>query len=128
MIRFVHIISLITLMLVLAAPGAMVAAAPPGVTIKLLNPPPGGTLELARGESYTFEIEVKSREPFQWAMAMTDAYYPGRGIDWRGMDRASKTSGAVLRLTMTGKNSTAHLAAVCDWPEPGDCWPAGTAP
>ncbi|MGD8488659.1 MAG: hypothetical protein PVI68_06540, partial [Anaerolineae bacterium] len=70
----------------------------------------------------------KSREPFQWAMAMTDAYYPGRGIDWRGMDRASKTSGAVLQLTVTGKNSTAHLAAVCDWPEPGDCWPAGAAP
>ena len=120
--------TIFAVVLLLAVSLTPVAAKPPGVTIKLLNPPPGGTLKLEVGESYTFAIQITSDEPFQWAMAMTDAYYPGRGIDWRGMDRVSKTHEAVLYLTMTGKNSTAGLAAVCDWPEPGDCWPEGTAP
>ena len=45
-----------------------------------------------------------------------------------GGDRAGQGTEAVLYITLTGKNSTADLPAVCDWPEPGDCWPAGVAP
>lgn len=103
-------------------------AAAAGARIKLLNRPPGGRLELGVGESYTFEIEVKSGEPFILAMAMTDAYYPGRGVFWHGNDAAHQGTSATLYLTMTGKNSTADLPAVCDWPEPGVCWPEGVAP
>jgi hypothetical protein len=104
------------------------ATAAPGATITLLNPPPDGLLELAVGESYTFDVEITSDAPFVVAMALTDQYYPGRGIYWHGSDRATQDTEAVLHLTMTGKKSTADLAAVCDWPEPGDCWPEGVAP
>ena len=61
-------------------------------------------------------------------MAMTDAYYPGRGVFWHGNDTAHHTTSATLHLTMTGKNSTADLPAVYDWPEPGVHWPEGVAP
>lgn len=99
------------------------------VRIKLLNPPPKNKpLELDVGESYTFDILVTSTEPFAVALAMPDAYYPGRGVYWHARDRAAQSTSALLHLTMTGKDSTADLAAVCDWPEPGDCWPEGVAP
>jgi hypothetical protein len=103
---------------------------PPEVTISLLNPPPDGLLELAVGESYTFHVEVVSvsEEPFLWAVAMTDEYYPGRALYWHGQDRVNRDTSALLSLTMTGKKPTADLPAVCDWPEPGVCWPEGVAP
>jgi hypothetical protein len=34
----------------------------------------------------------------------------------------------LLEITITGKNSTADMLGVCDWPEPGYCWPDGVAP
>ena len=34
----------------------------------------------------------------------------------------------LLEITVTGKKSTADLFAVCDWPEPDDCWVEGVAP
>jgi hypothetical protein len=104
------------------------AQAPPAVSITLQNPPPGQLLELPVGESYTFEIHVASSEPFLLTMVMADQYYPGRGIWVRGGDRAVRDDQATLYLTVTAKASTAGLPAVCDWPEPGVCWPAGVAP
>jgi hypothetical protein len=104
------------------------AAASPAVTIELLNPPANGLLELAAGESYIFIVEIASDEPFVLAAALTDAYYPGRGVYWHGGDRTTHDTTATLYLTMTGKNSTAGLEAVCGWPEAGTCWPAGVAP
>lgn len=103
---------------------------PPEVSITLLNPPPDGLLELAVGESYTFQVEVVSvsGEPFLWAIAMTDEYYPGRALYWHGMDKAIRDTSALLYLTMTGKKPSADLDAVCGWPEPWDCWPEGVAP
>ena len=125
--RLLSVIGLMTL-LVLVAPIASTAA-PKTPTIKLLNPPPKNKpLELAVGESVTFDILVKSDEPFVLAIALTNQYYPGRGIYWHGGDQASQTTEAVLQLTMTGKDSTADLFSVCDWPEPGYCWPEGVAP
>jgi hypothetical protein len=97
-------------------------------TIVLLNPPPAGLLELDVGESYTFDVAVTSDEPFILAIALPDAYYPGRGVFWHGNDTAHHATSAILHLTMTGKGSTAYLPAVCDWPEPGVCWPEGSAP
>lgn len=115
-------------LLLLSAPVSTVAA-PPGVSIKLLNPPPKNKpMELAVGESYTFDIRIKSDEPFVLAMAMMDAYYPGRGVFSAGGDRAASGTSALLHLTITGREATAFLLAVCDWPEPGMCWPEGVAP
>jgi hypothetical protein len=103
-------------------------AAQPIVTIELLNPPPDGLLELTVGESYTFVVEITSDEPFVLAAALTDAYYPGRGVYWHGGDRTTHNTTATLCLTMTGKNSTAGLKAVDDWPGLGSQWDAGVAP
>lgn len=97
--------------------------------ITLLNPPPAEGLELAVGESYTFDIEIASGPAFILAMAMPDAYYPGRAIIWHGNDIAHGESSALLQLTMTGKGSTAGFDAVCDWPEgQTGCWPEGVVP
>jgi hypothetical protein len=104
------------------------AFAAPGVTITLLNPPED-PLVLGVGESYTFDILIESSEPFIVALAMTNAYYPGRGVYWHGSDRATHATSATLHLTLTGKKPTAELAGVCDWPEPrAGCWPDGVAP
>jgi hypothetical protein len=98
------------------------------VTIELLNPPPGGLLELEVGDSYTLDIEITSDETFILAMVATEGYYPRRFVSWRGGDRAHRAMSATLHLTIEGGDSTADLAEVYDWPEPGDYWPAGRAP
>ena len=125
--RLLSAIGVMTLLVLLVGVFSEVSAAPT-VTITLQNPAPGGLLELEVGETYTFEIHITSDEPFLVAMAMTDDYYPGRGVIWRGGDRTNHDTTAVLYLTMTGRESTAYLPAVCDWPEPGMCWPEGVAP
>lgn len=99
-----------------------------GVTIELLNPPPGEVLELEVGESYTFDIQITSDDAFVVALATVDAYYPGRGIRGGPNDAAHRTTSALLHITVTGRDSTAGLPAVYDWPEPGINWPEGTAP
>ena len=96
--------------------------------IKLLKPPPGGKIELEVGESRTFDIKITGGTPFVLAIAMPDSYYPGRAIIWNGNDLVHRADSATLQLTMTAKGSTADLPEVCDWPEPGDCWPEGVAP
>ena len=127
--KSILVFSFLIIAVLLMGASSSFAQAPPSATITLLNPPPGGILELDVGESYTFGIEITSSEPFIIAMAMTDAYYPGRGVFWHGSDRATKTDYALLHLTMTGKNSTADLGPACDWPEPGGgCLPNGVAP
>ncbi len=120
--------AVMTLIVLLLCAWFSPVVAAPSTEIKLLNPPKKGVLELAVGESHTFYIEITSEEPFVLAIAMTDAYYPGRGIHSPGGDQASQATTALLQLTITGKGSTADLPAVCDWPEPGDCWDEGVAP
>jgi len=78
-------------------------------TIVLLNPPEKDPVELAVGESYTFRVSIESDEPFILAMAIADAYYPGRYIDWHGNDRATHATNAELQLTMTGRSPTLDL-------------------
>lgn len=104
--------------------GVASASAASTPTITLLNDLPA---HLAVGESYTVDIEVTSDEPFIYALAMKDSYYPGRGVFFNTSDRAHQTTYAVLHMTVTGKNSTADLQAVTDWPETED-WQAGVAP
>jgi hypothetical protein len=101
----------------------------PEVTITVQGlPEEGQPLLLDVGETATFTITLTSDLPFILAAAMTDAYYPGRGVVWRGGDRTTHDTTATLYLTMTGKGSTAGLPAVYDWPDDGDEWPAGVAP
>jgi hypothetical protein len=101
----------------------------PETTITLLNPPPDNMLVLEVGQSYTFDIEITSSETFVSAVAKVDMYYPGKGVFWHAStDLASQGNTATLHLTVIGKSSTAGLAAVCDWPAEGVCWPAGVAP
>lgn len=126
--RFLAAMSVMIVVMVLMCAPASQAKASPTVEITITPPLPSKPMQLAVGESRTFEIRVTSDEPFVMAIAMTDAYYPGRGVFWHGGDRANRDTSAVLYLTMTGKQPTADLAAVCDWPEPEDCWPGGTAP
>jgi hypothetical protein len=114
---------LATALLAFAVP---VTAAPP--TIDLLNPPLNGLLQLEPGESYTLNVRITSDEPFILAIGLTDAYYPGRGVFWHGNDTAHHTTSALLHFTVTGKSSTDHLLGICDWPDPGVCWPDGVAP
>jgi len=120
----------IFLMVVLLT-GAPVSAAKPGptITIELLNPPENGLLELAVGESHTFDILITSDQPFVSATAKVDIFYPGKGVFWHaGTDSVSQSNTALLHLTVIGKKSTADLPAVSDWPSPGISWPAGVAP
>jgi hypothetical protein len=126
--RFFLAMGVVALALLLVCATSIQAQKPPSVSIKLVKKPPRGLLELEVGESHTFEVRIKSSEPFVMAGALVDQYYPGRGVYWHNDAHAGPGTEAVLYLTVTGKSSTAELPAVCDWPEPGDCWPAGTAP
>ncbi len=126
--RFLAVFGIfITSVLLVAAPVS--AAKPtPTATITLLNAPPSGVLELGVGEKYTFDILITSNEPFVLAMALPNAFFPGRGVFWHDSDRATQSTSAVLHLTVKGKNPTAGLPAVFDWPIPGISWPDGVAP
>ena len=120
--RFAAIFILMLVVVLLFGVASATAASAP--TITLLNDLP---TRLAVGESYTVDIQVTSDESFIYAMAMHDSYYSGRGVFFNTSDRVHLATSAVLHMTITGKNSTANLEAVTDWPETED-WPAGVAP
>jgi hypothetical protein len=121
------IASLLLMLVLLVCAPLVQAQEPPDVRFRLVKKPPGGTLELDVGEPHTFEIHIKSSEPFNLAMVMVDEYYPGRSI-FTTHDRAGRATEATLYVTLTGKRSTAELWPVCDWPDAGICWPEGVAP
>ncbi len=129
-ILFLSGIILITITLISSPVLAAGGKPGPNITVTLLNPPPDGVLVLGVGESYTFDILITSDEPFNSAVAKANMFYPGRGVFWHpGSDLAKQDTSALLHLTVIGKNSTADLPQVCDWPTPGTpCFPAGTAP
>lgn len=110
-----------SLTLVGAAPAG---ASVPAVTFTLLTPLP---TELAVGETAVIGVHVESSEPFVMAIALSDAYYPGRGVLFDGSSAATRSTSADLFLTITGRESTADLGAVEDWPGDED-WTAGVAP
>ena len=85
-----------------------VSAGPtPAVSIQITNFPAGGVLELGVGESYTFDIQVVSDQPFTNALALVNQHFPGRGIFYHGSDIAVRSTTATLHLTVTGKEPTA---------------------
>ena len=104
------------------APAAPVAQ--PAVTFSLLTPLPS---HLAVGESAVIGVHVESSEPFAMAIALSDAYYPGRGVLFNGSQAQANATSADLYLTITAREPTASLPAVQNWPADED-WPAGTLP
>lgn len=79
MIGLVHLLSIdiaLAMVLLVCAPSSAVALAP-AIYIDLLNPPKDGLLELAVGESYTFDIVVTSEESFTLALAISS---PGPNV------------------------------------------------
>ncbi len=105
-------------MLLVAVSMTAVLVTPAGAaepTITFDNPPPDGVLELAVGETHVFDVTVTSDEPFVLAIALTDQFYPGRGVFFAGSDRETRATSADLHLTITGK-------------EPTDFLPDGVAP
>ncbi len=96
----------------------------PEVSIEVVGDLP---TKLAVGETATIQVHVESSEPFVMAIALSDAYYPGRGVFFDGSAAATRTTSADLYLTITGKESTADLGPVVDWPGEED-WVGGAAP
>ena len=121
-----RVLVMVCLLLALAiAPSASAqTSTEPTVTFSLLTPLPS---ELAVGETAVIGVRVQSSEPFLMAIALSDAYYPGRGVRFDGSAAATRSTSADLYLTITGRESTADLPAVQDWPADED-WPAGVAP
>jgi hypothetical protein len=119
---------MVCLLMAFVLPAAASASAQtstePTVTFTLLTPLP---TELAVGETAVIGVRVQSSEPFLMAIALSDAYYPGRGVRFDGSAAATRTTSADLYLTITGRDSTAALPAVQDWPGEED-WAAGIAP
>ena len=103
----------VALFLMVAMLAAPVSAANTA-TVTLLNPPADGVLVLAVGESYTFDIQVESDTPFLSAIALTDQYYPGRGVFFSGTDRIGSGTSGTLHLTITGKQPSATAQNVVD--------------
>ena len=121
-------VALVALSICAAVPAAAsapaVAASEPTVTFTLLTALP---THLAIGETATIGVRVESSEPFLMAIALSDAYFPGRGVRFDGSAAQAHATSADLYLTITGWQSTAGLPAVTDWPVDED-WPAGTLP
>jgi len=109
--------------LVLTA-GPAPAATTPTATFTLLTPLPS---VLAVGETAVIGVHVESSVPFVMAIALSDAYYPGRGVLFNGSHAQVQATSADLYLTVTGRASTADLPAVQGWPT-DESWPAGVAP
>jgi hypothetical protein len=80
-----------------------------------VNPPADGILVLGVGESYTFEVQVESNQPFVHAQLGLGQYFPGRSVFADGAQIAHQGTSATLRLTVTGKGTT-------------DRFPGGVAP
>lgn len=110
--------------LVVPAGTSAVAATQPEVTFTLLTPLP---TTLAVGETAVIGVHVESSEPFAMAIALSDAYFPGRGVRFDGSPAHAHDTSADLWLTIKGTAPTAGLPAVADWPVDED-WPAGTLP
>jgi hypothetical protein len=81
----------------------------PAPTISFTNPPASGLLVLGVGESYTFEVQVASAEPFVHAQLALGQFYPGRSVFADGIQIVHQGTSGTLRLTVTGKVSTAQL-------------------
>ena len=101
-----------------------IAATQPEVTFTLLTPLP---TSLAVGETAVIGLHVESSEPFAMAIALSDAYYPGRGVRFDGSAAHAHDTSADLYLTITGTQSSAGIPAVQDWPIDED-WDAGVLP
>jgi hypothetical protein len=97
------------LALAIFLPARETAAANP--TFTLLNDLP---TNMVVGETYTIHIGVVSDEPFIWARALGDDYYPGRGAVIHGGDMVHSGTSGELSLTVIARGSTAGFPGGCD--------------
>ena len=95
---------LIALSIVFAA--SLSAATVPTPKFKLVSDLPS---VMQVGESYSVVIEVDSKQPFIWAMALPDLQFPGKGVVAQGGDHAAGGTTATLEVTFTAKSSTAEM-------------------
>ena len=116
-------VAALTAALTTGAP-AVAAESVPEVTFTLLTPLP---TELHVGETTSIGVRVTSTHPFAMAIALSDAYYPGRAVLFDGSAAQANATAADLYLSITARDSTVGLEAVQDWPAEED-WPAGVAP
>jgi hypothetical protein len=123
-IKTVQLTLALALALLAGMPAPALAADAPTVTFTLVSELP---TELAVGETAVIHVHVESSEPFLMAIALSDAYYPGRGVRFDGSAAVTRATSADLYLTITGTDSTADLPAVEDWPTTED-WDAGVLP
>ena len=79
------------------------------VRVEFLNVQEGQTIDLAVGQTITFQVEVRADEEFTYALMLSDEQFPGKGIKLNGSDIETRTGYAILSLTATGKGSTANL-------------------
>ena len=115
----------VALALALTAAATPVAASTtPTVTFTLLTALPD---RLEVGESAEIGVRVQSSEPFAMAIALSDAYYPGRAVRFDGSAAQANATSADLYLTLTARESTAGLGPVQGWPV-DEVWAAGVAP
>jgi hypothetical protein len=101
------------------------ATTEPQVTFTLMTPLPE---HLDVGERAVIRVRVDSNEPFAMAIALSDAYFPGRGVLFDGSAAHAHDTSADLELTIVGRESTADLPAALGWPTADQNWPAGIAP
>ena len=102
--KLTQTILLITLSFVLAA--SLSAATVPTPKFKLVSGLPS---VMQVGDSHTVVIQVVSKQPFMWAMAMPDLQFPGKGVVAQGGDQAAGGTKATLEVTFTAKSSTAEM-------------------
>lgn len=93
--------------LVLITPAAAQTAPTP--TITFVNLPADNVLVLSVGQTYTFEVQVESDQPFIHAQLGLTQYFPGRSIFSEGIQMSHQGNQATLHLTVTGKAPTAKF-------------------
>src|SRR5688500_6161125 len=97
--RILLLVVILLVSLTVVVPASAKPGGDPGsATITLLNPPPGGTLVLAVGQSHTFQVEITSTEPFSRAQVAIGEFYPGRSIFGGGVVGASGGISTVLSI------------------------------
>jgi len=98
---------LVLAVLLVLMTGALTAAAPmPQTTFTLVSGLPDS---MNIGDSATVVIQVTSDQPFNFAAALPDVYFPGRGVVAHGGDHQPGGTSATLQVTFIAKSSTAKF-------------------
>ena len=105
--RIFSLLGLVALMVLLSS--MLSAAAPmPVTTFELVQGLPSA---MNVGDTYTVIVQVESDQPFLYAAALPDSYYPGRGVvPVQGGDHVGRNTSATLSVTFVAKGTTSKMA------------------